>query len=76
MPIIGCNLKFRKLNIPFPTIEISSINSTLSLDNFVLNVFSLSLSRLQYSNPLLAGILKVECKVFPFILKAAFPVLF
>ena len=37
-------------------------------------VFNLSLSSAQYSKPLLAGILKAECNVLPFILNAAFPV--
>jgi len=50
------------------------MNRTLSFLNFALTVLSLSLSSTQYSNPLLAGILKAACNVFPLILKAAFPV--
>ena len=73
-PIICCNRRLRKLNIPLPTIEISSMNRTFSFLNFVLIVLSLSLSSVQYSNPLLAGILKAACNVFPLMLTAAFPV--
>ena len=36
-------------------------------------VFRLSLSSAQYSKPLLAGILKAACYVFPFMLNAALP---
>ena len=42
--------------------------------SWLLIVFSLSLSSAQYSKPLLAGIVKAECNVLPFMLKAALPV--
>ena len=73
VPIICCDLKFKKLNITLLTIEISSINITLSFSR-VLIVFSLSLFSAQYSKPQLAGIVKAECNVLPFILNAALPV--
>lgn len=60
--------------MPLPTIEISSMKTTFSLFNCVRMVFNLSLSSVQYSKPLLAGILKAECNVFPLILNAALPV--
>lgn len=59
------------MNIPLPTIDISSINISFS---FFSCVFSLSLSSAQYSKPLLAGILKAECNVLALILNAALPV--
>ena len=49
------------------------MNMTFSFCSCVLMVFSLSLSSAQYSKPLLAGILKATCNVFPFMLNAALP---
>lgn len=45
--VICWSLRFRKLNIPLPTIEISSINITCNFRNCVLMVFSPSLSNVQ-----------------------------
>lgn len=62
VPMICCNLKFKKLNMPLSTTEISSIKTTFSLFNCVRMVFSLSQSNVQYSKPLLAGIsFDIEC---------------
>ena len=47
---------------------------TLTSFSFALMVFSLSLSSVQCSKPLLAGILKAPCSVLPLILNAALPV--
>ena len=74
VPIICCSLKLRKLNIPLPTIDISSMKITCSLFNCALIVLSRSASSVQYWNPLLAGILNAEWSVFPLILNAALPV--
>ena len=61
----------KKLNMLLPTIEVSSINVTLSLFSFALMVFSLPRSTAQYSKPLLAVTLKAVCSVLSLILNTS-----
>lgn len=55
-PFISCNLKFMKLNILFPTIDISSMNTIFKWKNLHLIESSWCISRGLNANPLPTGI--------------------